>query len=289
MRCGGGERAHSPPYPAPPPRRGEGSARLPERRYVTAIEKQGTKGHGRWKVGTGKMEALVASRILVVDDLPQNLELVEAHLGMLGHTVATASNGVDALRMSKENAADLILLDVMMPGVDGYEVCRRLKADEATASIPVLILTALSAPDEIDRAMEAGADDLLQKPFSRPELLIRVRSLLRLKRLRDQLKIYRRMATVGEMVSGIAYEIRNPLAITSSAAQILLRKGADPTLRQECAVKIRAASQRAAAIVENLLRSAPRAGALTEPLGGNRPITVHLAGADALQAAGIQA
>ncbi len=227
---------------------------------------------------TGEMEALVASRILVVDDHPQNLELVEAHLGMLGHTVATASNGVDALRMMKENAPDLILLDVMMPGLDGYEVCRRLKADSDSASIPVLMLTALSAREEMVQAMEAGADDLLGKPFGGLELLMRVRCLLRIKELRDQLENYRRMATVGEMVSGIAREMRNPLAISSAAAQILLKKGANPALRQECAEKIRTAVNRVVAIVENFLR-------FTRPCDGlNERVD-----ADGLQAVGTQA
>ncbi len=224
------------------------------------------------------MEALVASRILVVDDHPQNLELVEAHLGTLGHTVATASNGVDALRMMKENAADLILLDVMMPGLDGYEVCRRLKADGATASIPVLMLTALSAREEMVQAMEAGADDLLGKPFSRLELLVRVRCLLRIKKLHDQVEEYRRMATVGLMAGGMAHEMRNPLAISSSAAQILLKKGANPALRQECAEKIHTAANRAAAIIENFL-------GFTRPCDGlNERVR-----ADGLQAVGTQA
>jgi CheY-like chemotaxis protein len=241
------------------------------------------------KAGTAETEAPAGSRILVVDDLPQNLELVEAHLGTLGHTVATASNGVDALRMIQENAPHLILLDVMMPGLDGYEVCRRLKADESTAFIPVLILTALSAPDEIGRAMEAGADDFLQKPFSRLELLIRVRSLLRLKKLHDQLENYRRMATVGEMVSGIACEMRNPLAITSSAAQILLRKGADPTLRQECAERIRTAVNRVAAIVENFLRcNHPSEGAAATP-DVNPATTGPVSNLEGLKALGTQA
>jgi DNA-binding response OmpR family regulator len=241
------------------------------------------------KAGTAEMEAPAGSRILAVDDLPQNLELVEAHLGMLGHTVVTASNGVDALRMVKENAPHLILLDVMMPGLDGYEVCRRLKADESTAFIPVLILTALSAPDEIARAMEAGADDFLRKPFSGLELLIRVRSLLRLKKLRDQLENYRRMATVGEMVSGIANEMRNPLAITSSAAQILLRKGADPTLRQECAERIRTAVNRVAAIVENFLRCNHPSNGVAATLDMNPATTVSVNNLEGLKALGTQA
>ena len=235
------------------------------------------------------MEALVASRILVVDDLPQNLELVEALLGPVGYCVTKASNGVEALSKVNGEAPDLILLDVMMPGLDGYEVCRRLKADADSAFIPVLILTALSAPEEMVRAIEAGADDLLGKPFSGLELLMRVRCLLRIKKLHDQVENYRRMATVGEMAGGIAYEMRNPLAITSSAAQILLRKGADPTLRQECAEKIRTAVNRVAAIVESFLRGTRPAGALMEPLGGDHAITVPVDGADGLGPVAIQA
>ena len=228
-------------------------------------------------MNTEGMGAPRPSRILVVDDLPQNLELVEAYLGDLGHCVAKASSGAEALRKVKEVTPDLILLDVTMPGMDGYEVCRRLKADANSASIPVLMLTALSAREEMVPASEAGADDLLGKPFGRLELLMRVRCLLRIKELRDQLENYRRMATVGEMAGAIAHEMRNPLAITSSAAQILLKKGADPGLRQECAEKIRTAVNRVAAIVENFLRFNRPCDGLNERVG-----------ADGLQAVGTQ-
>ncbi len=195
-----------------------------------------------------------AGRILVVDDTAQNVELLEAHLEAAGYDVAKAYDGAEALHKVKEEAPDLILLDLMMPGLDGYEVCRRLKADEETVSIPVMILTALGEPEERIRALEVGADDLLTKPFTRLELMIRVRSLLRLKRLHDQVEAYSRMATLGEMVSGIAHELRNPLAITSLVAQILLEKGADPKLRRECAERIHTAVNRAAAVIETLLK-----------------------------------
>lgn len=197
---------------------------------------------------------LRAGRILVVDDVPQNVELLEAHLEAAGYDVAKASDGAEALRKVKEEAPDLILLDLMMPGLDGYEVCRRLKAEEETVSIPVMIVTTLGEPEEMIRAIEGGADDFLTKPFTRLELMIRVRSLLRLKRLYDQVEAYSRMAALGEMAAGIAQEIRNPLAITSSAAQILLKKGADPKLRRECAKRIRTSANRAAAIIETLSR-----------------------------------
>ncbi len=235
------------------------------------------------------MEALVAGRILVADDLPQNVELLEAQLVALGHSVVTASDGREALRKAYEEVPDLILLDVLMPGLDGYAVCRRLKAEATTASVPVLIVTALSGPDEVDRAMEAGADDLLGKPFSGRELMIQVRSLLRLKQLGDQVEAYRRMATVGEMASGIAHEMRNPLAITSSAAQILLKKGTNPRLRQECAEKIHTAADRTAAIIEQLVRFTRSAGALRNPPAQSGPLAGPVDRAGRLETAGVQA
>jgi len=195
-----------------------------------------------------------AGRILVVDDVAQNVELLEALLVAAGYDVTKAYDGAETLRKVREEVPDLILLDLMMPGLDGYEVCHRLKADEETRSIPVMILSALGEPGERIRAFEAGADDFLTKPFTKVELMIRVRSLLRLKRLHDQVEAYGRMATLGEMVSGIVHELRNPLAITSLAAQILLEKGADPELRRECAERIRASVNRTAAIIETLLR-----------------------------------
>lgn len=209
-------------------------------------------------------------RILVVDDLPENVDLLEAYLEPLGYCVAKASNGADALRKAQEETPDVILLDVMMPGLDGYEVCRRLKAGAETAVIPVLILTALAAREDRVRAMEAGADDFLAKPFNGLELLTRVRSLLRIKKLHDQVEAYRQMAALAGMAGGMAHEMRNPLAITSCAAQILLKKGADPRLRRECAEKIHTAATRAAAIIENLLRFAPPSRGTVAGVGADR-------------------
>ena len=226
------------------------------------------------KVETQEMGDPGTCRVLVVDDLPQNLELLEAYLEPLGYCVAKASNGADALRKIQEETPDVILLDVMMPGLDGYEVCRRLKADAWTAFIPVLILTALAGREERVRAMEAGADDFLSKPFNGLELLARVRALLRIKKLQDQVEAYREMAALWGMAGGMAHEMRNPLAITSCAAQILLKKGADPRLRRECAEKIHVAATRTAAIIENLLRFAPRSKGTVAGVGGNSRVTV---------------
>jgi adenylate cyclase len=126
-------------------------------------------------------------RILVVDDIPENRRLLEAVLAPRGYEVVTASDGLAALEVVESEQPDLILLDVMMPGLDGYSVCRRLRENEDTAVLPVIMVTS-SLSEEKTRAIEAGADDFIPKPFDHDELLARVRSLLRIKRYHDTIK-----------------------------------------------------------------------------------------------------
>ena len=125
-------------------------------------------------------------RILVVDDVPQNVRLLEAVLAPRGYDVVGATDGDRALGLVESSKPDLVLLDVMMPDPDGYEVCRRLRANDETAMLPVIMVTA--STDEKTKAIEAGADDLIAKPFSHDELLTRVRSLLRIKRYHDTIR-----------------------------------------------------------------------------------------------------
>ena len=122
--------------------------------------------------------------VLVVDDLPQNLRLLDAVLSPRGFTVLTASSGQAALDLLGERRPDIVLLDVMMPGLDGYETCRRIRADPATSFIPVVMVTASGDAEKV-RGTEAGADDFITKPFDQAELLARVRSLVRVKRYHD--------------------------------------------------------------------------------------------------------
>ena len=128
-----------------------------------------------------------AARILVVDDLPENVRLLEAVLGARGYEVVSAGDGLAALERVESASPDLVLLDVVMPGMDGYAVCRRLREREETAVLPVIMLTASDAAEKT-QAIEAGADDFIPKPFDHQELLTRVRSLLRIKRYHDTIK-----------------------------------------------------------------------------------------------------
>lgn len=131
----------------------------------------------------------MTARILVVDDIPANVKLLEARLLAEYFEVLTATNGEEALRVCDGGLVDLVLLDIMMPGMDGFEVCQRLKANQATMHIPVVMVTALDQPSDRVRGLSAGADDFLTKPVNDLQLMARVKSLVRLKTLTDELRV----------------------------------------------------------------------------------------------------
>lgn len=131
----------------------------------------------------------MTQRILVVDDAPLNVKLLQDVLTIKGYDVATAASGQEALASIRSGSIDLVLLDVMMPGMNGYEVCRAIREDPGTALLPVVMVTALDAKEERVKGLDAGADDFLSKPVNQPELLARVRSLLRIKSLYDQVDV----------------------------------------------------------------------------------------------------
>ncbi len=128
------------------------------------------------------------STILIADDTPQNVELLQAYLDGLGCKTVAAYDGAETLERVAEAKPDLILLDIMMPKVSGYEICRKLKEDPATADIPICMVTALKEDGDIERAVEAGTDDFLSKPINRWELIARVRNLLRVRHLQNELE-----------------------------------------------------------------------------------------------------
>jgi len=131
----------------------------------------------------------VTARVLVVDDIAANVKLLEAKLAAEYFDVLSATNGPDGLKLAAEQKPDIILLDVMMPGMDGFEVCRRLKSSPATAHIPVVMVTALDQPSDRVQGLDAGADDFLTKPVNDIALFARVKSLVRLKMMTDELRM----------------------------------------------------------------------------------------------------
>jgi len=135
--------------------------------------------------------------VLVVDDNQQNLELIQAYLEDVECQAEAAHDGIEALERVARKKPDLVLLDVMMPKMSGFEVCRRLKNDPQTADIPVIMVTALNEFGDIERGLDSGADDFVSKPINRLELLTRIRTMLRLKHVTDHLE--RTLAYLGEI------------------------------------------------------------------------------------------
>src|SRR5215813_168394 len=131
----------------------------------------------------------MTARVLVVDDVPANVKLMEARLSAEYFDVVTALSGQEALAVCERAECDIVLLDVMMPDMDGFEVCRRIKANPSTHHLPVVMVTALDQASDRVRGLEAGADDFLTKPVSDIALVARVRSRVRLKMMTDELRM----------------------------------------------------------------------------------------------------
>lgn len=132
-------------------------------------------------------EDLTSALVLLVDDNEQNLELLSAYTEELGCRIALARDGAEALDAVAREQPDLILLDVMMPRMSGFQACAKLKGDPATKDIPIVMVTALNEVNDVERAVDSGADDFLTKPVNKLELLTRARSLLRVRRLKLRL------------------------------------------------------------------------------------------------------
>jgi len=169
--------------------------------------------------GTEADGDLPPARILVVDDQPANIQILGSILGPLGHEIIPAGDGAVALKRITVRPPDLILLDLLMPGMDGFEVCRQIKANPNWCDIPVIFLSAADDKELIVRALDVGAIDFVTKPFSYAELICRVRSQLTFKAMRDRLAQF--AEDKDELIGILAHDLKNCLGGMNMSAQLL--------------------------------------------------------------------
>jgi len=201
---------------------------------------------------SGHLQSRVKPRILAVDDVMQNLQVVGTMLRNEGYDVMPATSGVQALERVRVRTPDLILLDLMMPEMDGLEVCQRLKADPATCQIPIIFLTASNEMEHLVKGFEAGAVDYVTKPFNGAELLARVRTHLELKLARERLREMN--DEKNEFMGIVAHDLRNPLGAIQGYAEMILDE--HEMNREEidsCVSRIHETARRMGDMVRNLL------------------------------------
>ena len=211
---------------------------------------------------------LPPARILVVDDQPANVQVVGAVLGRLGHEIIPASDGATALRRLALRLPDLILLDLLMPEMDGCEVCRRLKKNPEWSSIPVIFLSAADDKDFVVRALESGGVDYITKPFNQAELVSRVHTQLSLKYARDRLK--QLAEDKDELLGILAHDLKNHLGGMQMSAQLLNERlsrgpGADARTAQLADNMQRTSGQLLAFVKEFLANAAADHGLALQP------------------------
>ncbi len=178
-------------------------------------------GEDDFKVKDNIDEAIKRKDLLVIDDNEDMIHLYKRILTKQGYNVRSADNGYDGLRQAFQDVPDLVLLDLSMPKMDGYQVCKRLKESEETKMVPVIIVTCKADMNDKIQGLETGADDYLTKPVNNAELLARVKSLLKIRELNDRLIEAQKLETLRQTAVSVCHEINNPLCSISANAEIL--------------------------------------------------------------------
>ncbi len=176
-------------------------------------------------------------KILVIDDQPDNVFLLQDRLNKEGINVLTAYDGKNGIKLAEQELPDLILLDVMMPDMDGFEVCTKISGNEITKHIPIIMLTALNSPDDIQKGFSCGAFDYIKKPYSKVELLARVKSALRFNETNKLLIELEKVNTFSATVKKTNHEIKQPLTLINLSVTALKRELETKDINKEAASK----------------------------------------------------
>jgi len=176
-------------------------------------------------------------KILVIDDQKENLFILEDRLDLEGFKVITAYNGLSGIELAKEHKPDLVLLDIMMPEISGFEVCRELTNNEITKNIPVIILTALSNAEDTEKGFAAGAFDFIKKPFNRIELLARIKAALRFSETKKLLLELEKINTFSATVKKTNHDIKQPLTLINLSVTAIKREMENEIFNKESVLK----------------------------------------------------
>jgi two-component system sensor histidine kinase/response regulator len=209
--------------------------------------------------------------ILIVDDEPIAREVMEGLLFQEGYELTFAANGSEALSGLEERVPDVILLDVMMPGMNGFEVCRRLKTSEQWRHIPIILVTALGSKEDLVRGFEAGANDFLAKPVNELELRARVRSMLQIKQQYDEIEATLRLRD--ELASMIVHDMRSPLTVILGYSEMLLMNSTDAPEHIQEIEKIHSQAHRLNSFLNDMLMLAKMEA--DQPILNRSPVDVN--------------